>query len=64
MSLAFEFEGDRPPFLFSDSYENALVKAQNMTSSEIDLQRRAVVHWFINRMNLIKRRVDHYTSLF
>ena len=64
IQLAFEYDGDFPPFVYADSYEAALVVCQNMTHSDVDTQRELLVQWFINRMGFIRKKMDFITALF
>lgn len=64
LQLTFEFEGDVPPFLYAESYESALIIARNMSNVDVDNHRQSLVQWFVDRINLIRRRVNHVTHVF
>lgn len=50
----FNYNGDIPPFLFADSWQEALNKAQSMSDEEIDLHREKGVIWYVDKINQIK----------
>jgi hypothetical protein len=60
----FEFEGDQPPFLFAENYNEALLTCQNMNDDEIDLQREKIVYWFTNRVQYIIKKVNLHLTVF
>lgn len=62
--LVFEHEGDRPPLFFASDFETALNKSRGMSDRDIDVFREELVHWYVNRMATIKRRIVHYTSIY
>lgn len=64
LDQAFAFEGDIPPFLFANEYSDALVACQSMSDVQIDTVRNAITSWYISRIELIKRRITHYSNTF
>jgi hypothetical protein len=61
---SFEFEGDRPPWIFENSYDDALTRCKNMTEDEIDTMRVANYNWLQDRINMIKRRIRLTLEIF
>jgi len=62
LESSFGFEGDIPPFLFANEYTDALSTCRSMTDEQIDATRQAITSWYINRIELIKRRIKHYSN--
>lgn len=60
----FEFEGDLPPFLFADSYPEALETCRSMADEEVDKLREANVKWYIERVLRIRRRIDLFLTVY
>lgn len=65
LNKVFQFEGDFPGgFLFASSYEEALLKCQNMTDNDIDELRKINVNWYIQRIQSIQRKIDFWLGKF
>lgn len=60
----FEFEGDLPPFVFEEEYPAALERCKNMTDAEIDKLREDNVHWYIDRISSIKRKISLFLQVY
>lgn len=57
VSWVFQYEGHRPPLLFSDSFQNALIKAKSMNHSQVDFRREELMHWYVHRLHHIMNKV-------
>lgn len=64
LGSVFEFEGDSPPFLFANEYAEALETCRTMSDAQIDAQRQAITSWYIDRIELIKRRIIYYSNKY
>ncbi len=54
----FYYEGDIPPFVQAESYEQALQLCQSMSDEAIDKQRDAMIGWYIARLKYTQRRLN------
>lgn len=52
---SFYFNGDRPPFVFSQSWMDALETCKSMSNEDIDKRRESLAHWYRRKMSTLKR---------
>lgn len=61
---SFEYDGNRPPFLFAQSWEDALEVCRSMSAQDIKRKRSAIMKWYIRRLRYIQHRIQHILQVF
>eukprot|EP01041_Mallomonas_annulata_P004908 gene4908-9789_t len=64
IKFSFDYDGFTPPFLFANTWDDALQTCKNMSLSDIHKRRIEIMKWYLNRLNAVTHRIKYVLDVF